>query len=73
MPNQRGNIAMPRPSGGRHRPSSWLLVLLALLVGAEGAVDLTGGGGGASATVPCSQLPELKHLALKVAILGSCR
>ncbi|EFN53822.1 hypothetical protein CHLNCDRAFT_25519, partial [Chlorella variabilis] len=52
------------------------MALLSVLGGAQAAVDLGdaggGGGAGAASTVPCSQLPELQHLALRVAILGSC-
>lgn len=43
---------------------------------AKAAVDLAsgsdGGSDGASQRVRCSSLPELRHLALRVAILGNC-
>lgn len=60
----------------RQRLLAGLMALLSVLGGAQAAVDLGdaggGGGAGAASTVPCSQLPELQHLALRVAILGSC-
>jgi hypothetical protein len=55
---------------------SGLLALLTMAVAGQAAVNLDEGGTAAAArsggTVPCSQLPELKHLALRVAILGDC-
>lgn len=55
----------------RH-PAAGLAALAAILMctlgGVQAAVILQGGD-----TVPCSQLPELQHLALRVAILGNCK
>lgn len=55
--------------------SLWTLMILGVLTGAaRSAVDVGSGGsaGAASTRIPCSSLPELRHLALKVAILGDC-
>ena len=58
----------PRPVAQAPLRSTALLVLL--LGGGWAALDL---GSEADTAVPCSQLPELQHLALRVAILGTCR
>ena len=60
----------------RHTLWTGVLALLFSLGGVRAAIRLDGGEGNAAAaaaTVPCSQLPELQSLALRVAILGSCR
>lgn len=57
--------------------SAVIYAFLTLTAAGHAAIDLDGGVSTAAATggsskVPCSQLPELKHLALQVAILGDC-
>ncbi|KAL4419731.1 hypothetical protein ABPG75_006829 [Micractinium tetrahymenae] len=55
-------------------PLAAMLLLGALAGAAQAAVDVGSGSsaGAAAPRVPCSSLPELRHMALKVAILGDC-
>lgn len=62
----------------KRRPASLVMAMMVLGVfagPARSAVDVgsSGSAGATAARVPCSSLPELRHMALKVAILGECR
>ena len=62
---------------GAMRPAASVVAMLfvGMLAGAaRSAVDVGSGSsaGATTARVPCSSLPELRHMALKVAILGDC-
>jgi hypothetical protein len=71
-------MAQPTPGKRRfqHLYIAAVLFALAMASAAQAAVDLGGGSvaaAGGGKTVPCSQLPELQHMAMRVAILGRCR
>lgn len=63
------------PAMTLRRSSIAVSLLLGLLLAASGgaAEGAAASGVSGAGTVPCSSLPELQHLALRVAILGNCR